>query len=89
MFTIQEIKWQNHREFNSEIQGIFNGQEIFTIKPVGKNSNQWSLLSWAFKNETFNNSTNPKELGVFSSIDSAQKLAESKWNDFVNQLVTP
>lgn len=87
MYKIKNIVWKNHPEFSTEIQGIFETQEIFTIKPVGKNSNQWILISWAFKNETFNNSTNSKNLGTFLSIDSAQQFAEDKWNHFVKDLI--
>ncbi len=87
MHKVKNIIWQNHPEFNTEIQGIFQGQEIFTIKPIGKNSGQWSLQSWAFKNETFNNSTNSKNLGIFLSVDIAQEYAENKWNEFVNELL--
>lgn len=87
MFKAKEITWKNHSEFQTEIQGLYKDQEVFTIKPTGKNSNQWVLLSWAFKNETFNHSTNSKQLGVFLSVESAKYFAEEKWNEFVNELV--
>jgi len=87
MYKVKNITWKNHSEFANEIQGIFENQEIFTIKPVGKNSGQWILYSWAFRNETFNNSTNSKNLGTFLSVNLAQQFAEDKWNQFVNELL--
>ena len=87
MYKVKNITWKTHPEFSNEIQGLFEDQEIFTIKPLGKNSGQWILHSWAFKNETFNNSTNSKNLGTFLSVDSAQEFAENKWYHFVNELI--
>lgn len=87
MKQAQEIKWINHPELQNEIQGFFNNQEIFTIKPAGKNNPQWVLLSWGFRNETFNHSTSSKNLGNFLSTDQAKEFAENKWQCFVNELV--
>jgi len=87
MKKAKDITWKNHPEFQNEIQGIFNEQEIFTIKPMNKNSNQYNLFSWGFRNETFNHSTNSKNLGTFLSIESAKSFAEDKWNSFVNELI--
>lgn len=87
MYKIKNIDWNNHPNFPNEIQGMFDGQEIFTIKPLNKNCDQWVLFSWAFKNETFNNSTNSKNLGTFISVNYAKEFAENKWNSFVNELI--
>lgn len=81
------IVWRTHPQFTNEIQGLLEDQEIFTIKPAGKNSNQFTLVSWAFKNETFNNSSNSKILGSFLSVDYAKEYAENKWFSFVDELL--
>lgn len=83
----KKITWKNHPEFPTDIQGILNEQEIFTIRPIAKNSNELNLFSWAFKNDTFNNSTSSKNLGTFISSDSAKIFAEEKWTEYVNNLI--
>lgn len=84
---LQEITWKTHPEFQNETQGFFIDQEIFTIKNLSKNNNQFTLLSWGFKNETFNHSTSSKNLGIFLSIDQAKDFAEKKWQSFINELI--
>ena len=88
MNTPKKIMWINHPEFTNEIQGLIGEQEIFTIKPINKNLDQWNLFSWAFKNETFNNSASSRNLGTFLNSELAKDFAEQKWNQFVNELIS-
>ena len=88
MSLAKKIIWKNHPEFPNEIQGLMEDQEIFTIKPVNKNLDQWNLLSWAFRNETFHNSASSKNLGTFLNSELAKDYAEQKWTQFVNELIS-
>ena len=83
---IKKIEWKNHPDLKGELQGMVDGQELFTIKPI-KNSNQVQLLSWAFKNDIFNNSASSKSLGIFLSESNAKDYAETSWESFVNNLL--
>ena len=85
--SIKKIEWKNHERLPKELQGFVNDQEVFTIKPMNKNADQWSLVSWGFKNDTFNNSSSSKSLGIFLDIEVAKDFAEQKWLEFVNNLM--
>jgi len=88
MSTAKKITWRNHPEYTNDIQGLMGEQEIFTIRPANKNLDQWHLYSWAFRNETFNNSTSSKNLGTFLNLELAKDFAEQKWNQFVKELIS-
>jgi len=88
MNTAKKIVWRNHPNFTNEIQGLIGEQEIFTIKSINKNLDQWNLFSWAFKNETFNNSASSRNLGTFLNSELAKDYAEQKWSQFVKELIS-
>jgi hypothetical protein len=88
MSIAKKIVWRNHPDFTNEIQGLIGEQEIFTIKSINKNLDQWNLFSWAFRNETFNNSASSRNLGTFLNSELAKDYAEQKWNQFVNELIS-
>ncbi len=83
---IKQIEWNTHPEYPTEIQGKIDNQEIFTIKPLSKNSTQVVLVSWAIKNDIFNCSASGKSLGVYLSEDIAKDVAEKGWFTYVNNL---
>lgn len=88
MNMAKKIVWRNHPDFINEIQGLIGEQELFTIKPINKSLDQWNLFSWAFRNETFNNSASSRNLGTFLNSELAKDYAEQKWNQFVNELIS-
>lgn len=84
----KKIEWKLHSNFPNEVQGIMEGQEIFTLKAIDKQSTKWSLHSWAFKNELFNNSSQSRLIGEFTCPDIAKMKAETLWQTFVSDLLS-
>lgn len=84
----KKIEWKLHPDFPNEIQGLLNEKELFTIKPIDKQFSKWSLCSWAFKNDLFNNSSQSKFIGEFTCPDLAKMKAETLWQKFVTDLLS-
>lgn len=82
----KSITWNPRTDYPDVISGIVNNQELFTITKETKR-NIHVLSSWAIKSETFNNSSSPKRLGEYPTVEEAQNHAQNKFDQYVNSLI--